>query len=79
MNMILSGVTEKDGRKAAYVRFEDEDGRTAEAVIPECRILSNNGFSEEEAEHLEDYLRQNLTELKKKAAAINPITALMKD
>lgn len=79
MNMLVSGVSEKNGRKMAYVLFEDEDKRSAEAVIPECRVISNNGFSEEEVVQLEDYVRRNLTDLKKRAAGINPVTALMKD
>lgn len=79
MNMMVSGVSEKNGRKMAYILFEDEDKRSAEAVIPECRVISNNGFSEEEVAQLEDYVRRNLTDLKKRAAGINPVTALMKD
>lgn len=79
MNMMVSGVSEKNGRKIAYILFEDEDKRSAEAVIPECRVISNNGFSEEEVAQLEDYVRRNLTDLKKRAAGINPVTALMKD
>lgn len=79
MNMMVSGVSEKNGRKIAYILFEDEDKRSAEAVIPECRVISNNGFSEEEVAQLEDYVRRNLTDLKKRAVGINPVTALMKD
>ncbi len=79
MNMLISGVTtNKEGNKQAYVRF-DEGSCYAEGVIPECRITKQSGFSEDEIRQLEDYLRANLTSLKKEAAKINPIKAMMKD
>jgi len=38
MNMMISGVSTKDDKKIAYVSFED-DGRYAEAMIPECTFI----------------------------------------
>ncbi|MCQ2518910.1 MAG: hypothetical protein MJ107_00120 [Lachnospiraceae bacterium] len=78
MNMIISGVSEKDGKKIAYVSFEEGE-RIAEAIIPDCKILSNKGFSADEADMLEAYLRENLASIKREAAAVNPIRAMMKD
>ena len=78
MNMLISGVTTtKDGKNQAHVRF-DEGERFAEGIIPECRITKQNGFSNDEIRQLENYLRANLTSLKKEAAKINPIKAMMK-
>lgn len=79
MKMMVSGISEKEGKRVAYVLFEEETGETAEAVIPECKVVSNKGFTEDEVEQLETYMRDHLTELKKQAAGINPLTALMKD
>lgn len=78
MKMLISGVSEKDGKKVAYVSF-DEGSRSAEAMIPDCKVIKNNGFTEDEVSQLEDYLRENLTMIKREAAGINPIKAMMKE
>lgn len=79
MNMIISGVTtDKTGKNKAYIIFE-EDKRNIEIVIPECTVLKNNGFNEDELSQLIDYVKANLTELKKEAAKINPVKAMMDD
>lgn len=72
----LSGVLEKDGRKIAYVRFVRGEDH-AEGYIPDCVFTEVCGFSEEEVSMLTDYLRANLTDLKKRSATINPLNALM--
>ena len=72
----ISGVTEKDGKKRAYILFTR--GRDyAEGYIPECELTKIQGFTDEEKESLERYLKANLTELKKRAARVNPFTAMM--
>ncbi len=78
MNMQVSGVCSRGDEKVAYVLFEEET-RSAEGVIPECKIVRNKGFSDEEVSRLEEYMRENLGMLKRHAVGINPITALMKD
>jgi len=78
MNMQVSGVCSRGEEKIAYVLFEEET-RSAEGVIPECKIVRNKGFSDEEVSRLEEYMRENLGMLKRHAAGVNPITALMKD
>ena len=72
----LSGVVEKDGQKIAYVRFSRGDDFT-EGYIPDCIFTKVQGFTDDEVSMLTDYLRANLTELKKRAAGINPLTAIM--
>lgn len=72
----LSGVVEKDGQKIAYVRFYRGDD-FAEGYIPDCIFTKVQGFTDDEVSMLTDYLRANLTELKKRAAGINPLTAIM--
>ena len=72
----LSGVVEKDGQKIAYVRFSRGDD-FAEGYIPDCIFSKVQGFTDDEVSMLTDYLRANLTELKKRAAGINPLTAIM--
>ena len=76
LELQISGVTEKDGKKQAHVCFRGKD-RYAEGLIPDCVLGKCEGFSDEEKEQLTDYLRANLTELKKTAAGINPLRAIM--
>lgn len=78
LTMTVSPVCTKNGEKLAYVSFEDT-ARRAEGVIPECRIISNTGFTEEEVGQLELYLKMNLGELKKQAASVNAVSAMMKN
>lgn len=77
MNMMVSGISKKDGHKVAYVMFE-EGKRFAEAEIPKCKIIENHGFSEAEVVQLEIYMKANLQALKKQAAGVNPIRAMLK-
>ena len=72
----ISGVVEKDGKKIARIRFSRGED-FAEGYIPDCVLTKVQGFTDEEASQLTDYLRANLTEFKKRAAAINPLTAIM--
>lgn len=76
--MLVSGISEKDGEKVAYILFEEGDCK-AEGLIPECVINSSVGFSNEEVSQLEMYMKGNLGMLKKQAASVNPIKAMMKD
>ena len=70
LKMSVSPICTKDGKKYAFVSFTD-GVRTAEGKIPDCVITSNVGFSEDEVQQLEDYMKQELSQLKKMAAGIN--------
>ena len=75
LKMSVSAVCTKDEKQYAYVSFSDEN-RVAEGKIPECIIISNQGFTEDEVVQLEDYMRRELRTLKKMAAGIRLIDAL---
>lgn len=80
MNMIVSGISEKNGEKIAYILFEENRlGKklSAEGNIPACKIMKNEGFTEDEVSQLEKYMQDNLAMLKKQAASVNPIKALI--
>lgn len=70
LTMSVSPVCEKDGKKFAYVQFTD-GRRTAEGRIPNCEIMNNQGFTEEEVTQLSEYMREHLQELKSMAARLN--------
>ncbi len=77
VRMSVSPVCMKDGERYAYVSFVDGE-RVAEGKIPDCTLVSNKGFSEEEAEQLEMYMQENLATLKRMAAGIRVLDAFMK-
>ena len=55
IKMNVSSLIRKDGDKAIYVMFTDGD-KEAEFIVPECRLLNNKGFTDEEIGNLD---RQN--------------------
>ena len=76
VDISVSGIFTKDGKKIAYVSFSDGE-RTAEGTIPDCVITRNKGFSPGEKEQLEEYMKRELSSLKKMASGINVMKALM--
>ena len=78
LNMQVSAICIRDGEKIAYVTFSDRN-RYAEGEIPKCVIIKNEGFSKDEVYGLEEYMEQNIKNLKSMAAGVNPLKALMKD
>ena len=77
LNMSVSPICVKDGKKYAYIMFSD-NARSAEGTIPDCRIISNNGFLEDEVNQLEAYMERSLPELKRLAAEQNAFNAMKK-
>lgn len=78
VDMSVSPVFGKDGKKYAFVSFQDGT-RYAEGKIPDCIITSSKGFTDDETGQLEEYMRQNLATLKRMAAGVNVMSAFMKD
>ena len=78
LNMSVSQVFNKNGMNYAFVTFDDGT-RNAEGKIPDCIITSNNGFLPEEVMQLEDYMKRELSNLKKMASKVNVLSAFMKD
>lgn len=76
INMTVSPVCTRDGGKVAYVSFTDGT-RTAEGEIPICKITKNKGFTADEVQKLEDYMKRELTVLKKMASQINIFDAFL--
>lgn len=78
VDMSVSPICEKDGKKYAYVTFT-AGNKTAEGRIPECIIEKNTGFTDEEAKALSEYMKANLSSLKKTAASLNVFDAFRKE
>lgn len=77
LNMSVSPICVKNGERYAFVTFSDGT-RSAEGKIPDCKIISNKGFSRAEAKKLEEYMQKELPKLKQMAAGINVLDAFMK-
>ena len=77
LNMSVSPVCMKDGEKCAYISFSDVI-RSAEGRIPDCKIITNKGFSPEEVAQLENYMSMELASLKRIAAGIRLIDVIKK-
>lgn len=77
LTMTVSPVCLVEGQKKAFVNFTDGK-RNAEGEIPDCIIRKYNGFTEAEKVQLEEYMKANLTMLKKMAANIDILAAMMK-
>ncbi|MCR5581130.1 MAG: hypothetical protein K6F66_06030 [Pseudobutyrivibrio sp.] len=79
LQMSVSAICQNErGDKYAFVTFSD-GVRTAEGRIPECKLMSNDGFAEIEVEQLEKYMKEHLSELKKMSAGIDIFSAFKGD
>lgn len=76
VQMSVSSICIKNGKKQAYVSFTD-GRRTAEGTIPSCKIETNRGFNKEEIDQLEKFMKNELPQIKKMAARVNVMDAFM--
>ncbi len=76
IRMSVSTMTRTKDSKAVYVLFEDK-GKSAEIALPDCRIVSNKGFSDEEIGQLKDYVQNECDSIYEIAKGINPIKAFL--
>ena len=75
--MSVSPVCVKNGKKYAFVSFIDGE-RSAEGKIPDCKIVSATELDRGEIRMLEEYMKRELPTLKKMAAGIRLVDAIMK-
>ena len=78
MTMTYSAIVrDKSDKRIVRVKFERDNfghSEIAEGLLPDCKIISQNGYSEEEIAGLEEYLRGNLEDIMAKAKVIsNPL------
>ena len=76
IKMSVSTMTRSKDSKALYVLFED-GARSAEFALPECRKVSNSGFSDEEIAQLIDYIQNEQDSIYDLAKHINPMKAFL--
>ena len=78
MNMSISQIFQKDGKPTAFV-LVSEGRKSAEGKIPDCTIISNDGFSEKEVKALELYLKMQQESILKTAKEVNIMKAFMQN
>lgn len=74
ITMTYSGIFTRNGQKVVHVCFERKEGGShafAEAVIPSCTVLHNDGFCPEEIEMLKVYLQMKKDSIYENARGIN--------
>ncbi len=78
VDMLISGFFTKDGRKMMRVSFT-RGKDFAEGLLPDGIIDRSEGFSQEELEKLERFLRANSREIMEQGRQINPIRSWLQD
>lgn len=76
IKMSVSSMTRLGDKKGIYVLFTD-GSLSAEFMIPECKLLHNNGFGEEELKQLKEYVENEQDYLFSLAKEINPIRGFL--
>ncbi len=76
IKMSVSSFIRKDGDKAVYVMFYDGE-KNAEFVLPDCKLLKNNGFAKEDIDQLLKYVDNERETIFNMAKNVNPIKGFM--
>ena len=76
VKMSVSPIVRKDGEKYIYVEFSD-GSKKAEGRLPDKKLISNQGFSEEEAAALEFYLKSEEKTIVEMAKQVNVMDAFL--
>ena len=72
VNMLVSGIINKEGRRYARVSFV-RGNDIAEGIVPDGIVDHAEGFSDDEIFKLERYMRENRGEIMGQARQVNPL------
>ena len=78
VKMSVSSMMRNDDKKGVYVLFTDKD-KSAEFVIPGCKVISNKGFSADELKQLRDYVDNEQDYIFSLSKTVNPMKAFMSE
>lgn len=76
MNMSVSSIVSKDGKREIYVLFT-EGTCSAEGRLSDYKMISNKGFSQEEVDMLEAYMHRETDRIVQMAKNINVMDAFL--
>lgn len=77
IKMCVSSIMGTQDNYTIYVTFQDDD-RYLELAFPECKIMSNKGYLEDEVAQLTLYAKKEKDSIISLAKGINPVKAMMK-
>ena len=72
VNMLVSGIINKEGRRYARVSFV-RGNDIAEGIVPDGIVDHAEGFSDDEIFKLERYMRETRGEIMEQARQVNPL------
>lgn len=78
IRMSVSSMTRNDDQKGVYVQFTDNDKR-AEFMVPECKIIRNEGFTTDELKQLNDYVKSEQDYIYSLAKTVDPLKTFLKE
>ena len=76
IKMSVSSMTRSEDKKGVYVLFTDGN-KSAEFIVPEGKIVSHNGFSENELKQLKEYVQNEQDYIFSLAKTVNPLKAFL--
>lgn len=76
MNMTVSSIVSKDGKKEIYVLFTEGE-RSAEGRLSDYKMISCKGFTREETDMLEAYMRREKDRILRMAKSVNVMDAFL--
>lgn len=76
MNMSVSSIVNKDGKREVYVLFTD-GSRSAEGRLSDYKMINNKGFTREEVDLLETYMHRETDQILQMAKNINVMDAFL--
>lgn len=76
MNMSVSSIVNKDGKREIYVLFTEGE-RNAEGRLSDYKMISSRGFTREENDMLEAYMRREKDRILQMAKSVNVMDAFL--
>ncbi len=78
VKLLVSGFVVKDNRKIVRISFL-RGNDYAEGVLPDGMIDKSQGFTDEEIQKLQKFLRVNKQEILSQAKEVNPIRSWLRE
>ena len=76
IKMSVSSMTRHGDDKAIYIMFTD-GSKYAEYTLPDCKLISNKDFSDEEIKMLMDYVSNEREAIMSIAKEVNPMKGFL--
>ena len=76
VKMSVSSMTRHGDEKAIYVLFTDEE-KSAEFVVPGCKLIENKGFADDEIKQLRDYVENEQDYIYNISKDVDPLKAFL--